>query len=60
MEIEIDNFLGRDKAKEVLTKIEELKDVLLEFGFLDTSEVTLDELEGVLFNEVIKFEKSKL
>lgn len=60
MEIEIDNFLGRDKAKEVLNKLEELQDLLISFGICNTSGVTIDKLEEVLFNGVIKFEKSKL
>lgn len=60
MEIEIDNFLGRDKAKDVLAKIEELKNLLISFGIYDTSEITLDELEKSLFDGVTKFEKSKL
>ena len=59
-DIEIDNFLARDKAKEELLKIEELEDVLIKFGVYDTSEISLDKLGEVLRESIIKFEKSKL
>lgn len=59
-DFEIDNFLARDKAKEVLLKIEELEDVLIKFGVYDTSKISLDKLGEVLRESIIKFEKSKL
>mgnify|MGYP003595717289 CR=1 FL=1 len=59
-DFEIDNFLARDKAKEVLLKIEELEDVLIKIGVYDTSEISLDKLGEVLRESIIKFEKSKL
>lgn len=59
-DFEIDNFLARDKAKEVLLKIEELEDALIKFGIYNTSEISLDKLNEVLRESIIKFEKSKL
>jgi hypothetical protein len=59
-EFTINSFTGRNKAVEILQKIDELKDLLFEFGFYETDDLSLDKLEEELYKEVLKFEKSKL
>lgn len=56
----INSFTGRNKAVEVLQKIDELKDLIFEFGFYETDDLSLDKLEEELHKQVLKFEKSKL
>lgn len=59
-EFTINSFTGRNKAVEILQKVEELKDLIFEFGFYETDDLSLGKLEEELHNEVLKFEKSKL
>jgi len=56
-EFTINSFTGRNKAVEVLQKVEELKDLIFEFGFYEIDDLSLGKLEEELHKEVEKFEK---
>lgn len=59
-EFTINSFTGRNKAVEILQKVDELEDLLIKFGVYDTDNISLKGLEDELHKEVLKFEKSKL